>query len=251
MITTVLEAPKTKKTYTMTRDRFKAINLDSINPRTRKQIENLIDLAAKGDRLDEHGGWEFGCSFDKKGRGYARNYSVYGYGKDIHCKRFMAVIQIRQYEVHGENWYPNIKKSYFLLGRNEDDSVFAHPVESRVIHNAINKGKNVIKSVQDWIFGYDYKKVIRQGDLALIPSKRYKELREAEAITELPQYRLIEGSHHLFCDVVARKGESFYTLNPHLIHGNGTHPPVKIAGWFKLVVGKRSPFYSFATPTID
>lgn len=230
------------------RGKYNEINYSAIAPRTRKQIENLVNGAAKSEKIDEHGSWEFEADFDKKGRGSALNWDVYGYGKDKHTKRFMAVIQVRQYVKHHKNWYPQIRKSYFLLGRNEDNSFFAHSVESRTIHAAIKKDADVVHAVQSWIFGYDYSKVIRQGDLALIPSKKYQELREAEKVST---HKLIEGSHNLFCDAIAYRHNNLYALNPYLQHIPLTHPDVEEQGWFKVVVGKRTDFYDFAAPTVD
>jgi hypothetical protein len=226
------------------RDHYGALILESLSPQTTRQIHNLVNAAAKADKVDEHGNWDFGFEFDNKKRGWALNWDCYGFGKDIHTKKFLAVIQIRQYIKRSKNGYPNIRKSYFLLGRNEDNSVFAHPVESRVIHNAIRKGQDVVKSVQDWIFGCDYAKVIRQGDMALVPVKR--PMGEVETMDTI----ILEGSHVMLADEIRRNG-GFYALNPRMEHIPGTHPTVEGEGWFKVIVGKRSTFWSFAAPTID
>jgi len=155
-------------------------------------------------------------------------------------------VQIRQYVKARKNYFPQIRKSYFLIGRNEDNHAFAHAVESRVIHNAISKGKDVVKAVQDWIFGVDYNKVIRQGDLAMIPVTRV-----SPAAVALEGERLmIEGSHELAALDIRKNGE-LYAKNPTLTHQPGTHPTVSGEGWYKIVVGKRASHWDFAAPTID
>ena len=113
-------------------------------------------------------------------------------------------------------------------------------------YSAINKGKDVVKAVQDWIFGCDYKKVIRQGDLAMIPVKRLN----PAAVALEGEKHLIENSHELTSSDIRKNGE-LYALNPLLIHLPGTHPTVQATGWYKIVVGKRASHWDFAAPTID
>jgi hypothetical protein len=88
----------------------------------------------------------------------------------VHTGALLAVIQIRQ-AVSGRRW-TKVRKNYYLIGHNEDGTAFAHPVSAMCVHAAIRAGKDVIRAVQDWIFGCDYDQVRRQGDLALIPLRR-------------------------------------------------------------------------------
>lgn len=220
--------------------------LNSLNSATCKQVLNLFNEAKKADKVDEHGTWDFGFDFDKKGRGSALNWDLYAVGRDMHSKRLLIVVQIRQYVKARKNYFPQIRKSYFLIGRNEDNHAFAHAVESRVIHNAIEKGKDVVKAVQDWIFGCDYHKVIRQGDVAMIPVKR---INPAAEVLDGEKH-LIEGSHELAAMDIRKNGE-LYARNPILVHQPGTHPTVSGEGWYKIVVGKRASHWNFAAPTID
>ena len=46
-------------TSTIKRNKYKAIEFYTIPQRTRKQIENLIKLASKADKIDEHDSWNF------------------------------------------------------------------------------------------------------------------------------------------------------------------------------------------------
>ncbi len=233
-----------KTTSKIKRGNYGEILLSSISSdQTKKQINNLIEGAKNAQKVDEHGGWEFGAAFDRKGRGSALNYDLYAYGKDIHSKRFMIVLQIRQF-TSGKRWN-TVHKSYFLIGRNEDNTIFAHCVEARVIHAAIRNDKDVIKAVQDWIFQADYSKVIRQGDISLIPMK--KKLTETNSMTEI----VLEGSHKLIAEKFQDNG-SLYVQNPSIYHLPKTHPDFEaLKGVYKVVVGKRAAFWNFAKPTID
>ena len=226
----------------ISRGQYQEIRKNTLNPKTRKQVWNLVDSASMADHVDEHGAWEFGCEFDGKHRGYSINWDVYGIGRDFFTRRTLAVIQIRKWEKRTKNGFPNIRKSYFLLGRNEDNSVFAHPVESRVIHAAIRAGKDVILATQKWIFGCDYQKIIRQGDLALIPVRRIPQ--DKIETSEM----VLEQSHCLRADDFRENG-NLYAKNPNIVHA--VHPEVTGEGWFRVIVGKRSNFWNFAAPTID
>lgn len=233
---------KTSQNYV--RDAYNAIIMSKVNPSTRKIMENLMADAQKSAKVDEHGSWEFGADFDKKGRGSAINYDFYAYGVDIHNRRPMIVIQIRQYVKKYKNYPGSVRKNYFLIGRNEDNTTFAHSVESRVIHAAVAAGRDIVKACQDWIFGADYKKVLRQGDLALVPTKKVK----GDVVgTQL----ILENSHELLAAQIVKVGNTIYAYNPELWHIKGTHPSLYEEGWYKVVVGKRAPHWSFAAPTID
>lgn len=234
----------TAQTYK--RDAYNAIMMSSVNIATRKQVNNLFDEVCKSDKIDEHGNWEFGSEFDRKGRGYAINYDFYAIGRDYFTKRLMFIVQVRKYEKRYRNGFGNIQKSYFLCGRNEDDTAFAHPVESRVIHSAIAKGNDPIRAVQNWIFGSDYTKVIRQGDLCFLPLKK-----KPVANEDLGNHLVLQGSHELHAIKIMRKDGMIYAENPELFHLGGVHPAQYELGWYKIVIGKRGNYHDFATPTID
>lgn len=227
------------------RDAYKAIKMESMNSVSHKQVLKLFSEARSSEKLDEHGNWEFGSEFDRKGRGYAINWDLYGISRDFFSKRLLIVIQIRKWEKQYKNGFANIQKSYFLIGRNEDNTTFAHPVSAQVIHAAVKKDKDVVRACQDWIFGCDYSKVIRQGDLALIPVRRKEGMKLSES------QLMIQGSHLLVAEALY-SATFLYAQNPNLFHLPGTHPNLQnLSGLYKVVVGKRGHFYDFATPTID
>lgn len=206
-------------------------------------MERLVNAAATAAKVDEHGSWEFGAAFDGKGRGSALNWDLYGIGADVHTGEALIVIQIRHYEKRRKNWFASVRKNYFLLGVNEDGTTFAHCVRAQVVQSAVARGVDVILAVQDWIFSCDYRRVIRQGDLALIPARP-----AGDWIMETPL--TLEKSHLLECDG-ARQNGHLYALNPQLTHLPGVHPHIEAHGWYRVITAKRADYWKFAAPTID
>jgi len=228
------------------RGRYGEIPLYRLDAETRERVTALVEAAAGATKVDEHGSWEFGITrLNRRGtRWQALNWDLYAHGRDVHTGELLAVVQIRQ-SVSGRRWN-RVRKNYFLLGRNEDGSTFAHPVSAMCVHSAIRAGQDVVRRVQDWIFGGDYGQVRRQGDIALIP------LRRAAGERTPLQMMLLEDSHELHAsEVRLGAGGVVYAKDPTLIHLPGTHPTVGAAGWHKIVSGRRAAFWRFAAPTVD
>lgn len=231
---------------TIQRNYFNAIVLSSVDAETRSAVRKLVEDASNAAKVDEHGSWDFGIDSNRKrSRWTALNWDLYGFGNDLHSGKLLIVIQIRRSSTE-RGRYVNVRKNYFLVGTNEDDSTFAHPVESVVVHAAIRKGKDVILAVQDWIFGGDYAGMLRQGDLALIPMRR----RPAKDSRIAKRTMTIEGSHELKASSIWHNG-GLYAKDPTLTHTPGTHPVVAAQGIYKIVVGNRANFWQFAAPTVD
>lgn len=228
---------------TLTRDGYGALSLQQIPADAAQQVRDLVNAAGSADHIDEHGSWNFGIVSDRKGRWSALNWDLYAFGTDYHSGQFLAVIQVRE-AVKGRR-FTNVRKSYFLLGRNEDNSVFAHPVEARVIHHAIRVGDDVILRVQDWIFQGEYRRMVRHGDLALIPVTRAVGERTGR------KTMLLQKSHKLNASIIRTTDNAVYAKNPSLKHTPGVHPDVSKEGWYRIQVGNRARFHAFAAPTID
>jgi len=228
------------------RGRYGEIPLYRLDAETRERVTALVEAAAGATKVDEHGSWEFGITrLNRRGtRWQALNWDLYAHGRDVHTGELLAVVQIRQ-SVSGRRWN-RVRKNYFLLGRNEDGSTFAHPVSAMCVHSAIRAGQDVVRRVQDWIFGGDYGQVRRQGDIALIP------LRRAAGERTPLQMMLLEDSHELHAsEVRLGAGGVVYAKDPRLTHLPGAHPTVVADGWHKIVSGRRASFWRFAAPTID
>lgn len=230
-------------TNTIKRGNWDEIKQSYLPVETLTQVRELV--AAAGSNADEHGSWDFGYDFDRKGRGQALNWDLYAIGNDIHDGRLLIVIQVRQYIKRTRNGYGNVRKNYFLLGTNEDGSAFAHPVPATVVRAAINAERDACLACQNWIFGGDYCRMIRHGDLALIP------LAKTPGAPKIEETRIVlADSHELTAKAIRRNGH-VYALDPVLVHTPGTHPTVTATGWHRVVIGERARFWSFAAPTAD
>jgi hypothetical protein len=228
------------------RGRYGEIPLYALDAEIRSQVAALVEAAAEAAKVDEHGNWEFGItSLNRRGtRWAALNWDLYGYGTDAHSGAPLAVIQVRQ-SLAGRRW-TRVRKNYYLLGTNEDGTAFAHPVSAMCVHAAIRAGQDVVRRVQDWIFGCDYGQVRRQGDIALIP------LRRACGERTPLQTLLLEDSHALEASEIRfGAGGVVYAKDPRLTHLPGAHPTVAATGWHKVVSGRRASFWTFAAPTVD
>jgi hypothetical protein len=235
------------QTQTQTqRGSYGEIPFYTLDAETRKRISALVAEAGEAAKVDEHGTWSFGVTaLNRRGtRWAALNWDLYAHGHDAHTGALLAVIQIRQ-AVSGRRW-TKVRKNYYLIGHNEDGTAFAHPVSAMCVHAAIRAGKDVIRAVQDWIFGCDYDQVRRQGDLALIP------LRRACGERTPLQMMLLEDSHELQASEIRfGAGGVVYAKDPRLTHLPGAHPTVAADGWHKVVSGRRASFWTFAAPTVD
>lgn len=232
-------------TATITRGSYDEINMSSLDAKTASAVRNLVNAAGSAAKIDEHGSWDFGTAFDRKGRGQALNWDLYGVGNDVHAGTLLIVIQVRQFERRYKNGYGNVRKNYFLVGTNEDGSAFAHPVSAHVVRTAIRLERDVVKACQDWIFGGDYARMIRHGDLALVPLSK----RPAAEIVATERM-VLEDSHEVTATQFRQNGH-LYVQNPTLVHLPGTHPTVSGEGWYRVVVGSRADFWRFAAPTKD
>jgi hypothetical protein len=232
-------------TATLTRDSYGAIALSTLTDIDPQLIRNLVQDVTSADKIDEHGGWDFGIQKLTRRRSRALNWDLYGYGYDVHSGNLLAVIQVREW-TEGSRWN-SVRKSYFLIGHNEDGSAFAHPVGHAPIHAAIKAGRDVVEAVQNWIFGGDYRNMIRHGDLVIVPMSK----RPAGTKGQLRRKAILQESHEVVAAQIAQVEDRIYARNPHLRHIPGVHPDVEAQGWCRIIVGKRATAWNFAAPTID
>jgi len=221
------------------------IYLATLPKQTKEAVETMVEAASISDHVDEHGTWDFGVNLDKKKRGWALNWALYGFGPDIHSHEMLAVIQVRQYYKQCANWWPRVRKNYFLLGHNEDGTVFAHAVEAMVVRSAVNRGVDVIKACQDWLWEADYARVVRQGDIGLVPRKC-----RPKGVTRIGPV-VVEQSHLVTAAEVVVDGDRLFALDPYLVHLPGTHPDATTKGWVLVATAKRAATWNFAAETVD
>lgn len=220
-----------------------------------KYIQNVLhELEHSG--VDEHRApaWETGCAFDHKGRGEAINVAVYGVA--ICEKQPLGVVQVRRYAKSHTNWWPSLRKSYFLVGRNESQTVFAHPVPAGTVHAAIRRDpspESPVHAVRAWIFDVPLEKlptICRHGDVAAIPVRSLPK-GERVAVENTPDGVQLVDSHILHGDEIVRIGQRLYARNPLLCHVKGQHADVVGEGWHRIQIGLRADYWQFAKPTVD
>lgn len=201
---------------------------------------------------DEHGGWEQRSEWDSKGRGEQITVDLYGIDAAAH----LYVIQVRQSFRTHKNWFLSVRKSYFMIGYNENGNSFAHAISASVVHAAIRRDpspESPVRAAQAWICGIDEKRlpeVLRNGDVALIPAKCPQ---KDVMIFSGGEYRVdddVAADHHLIANEIRANG-AIYANNPTLYHRKNQHPSASGEGWYKVVVGRRADFWSFARPTKD
>ena len=199
--------------------------------------------------------WVTGVESNKRGRGEAINVDVYSYDE----AQRLAVVQVRQCRFGRR--YPQVRKQYFLIGRNENGNPFAHPVATVARYtNTVEAG--VIKALCK-IWGCDADElahIVRNGDVALVPAGRLPG--EAEEITA--KELIIRGTHI----VKKHDGSAIYRrahvsrgryVNTYYIKGSasiyhtkGQHPTSTArGGTWRVVAGWQDASWDFAAPTAD
>lgn len=128
--------------------------------------------------------------------------------------------------VSGRAWngdYKALKKTYYLLGKNEDSSVFLH----RVRPSAAEDGN--LDAVRTWMWNVkDGEKLVdRQGDLGFITSKNIRLKGE-----KIEGNKIQIGNHTVTADVLMSRNGRFFAENPRCEHGE--HHAVNLTGIYEL-----------------
>jgi|GEM_PF-3146011 len=180
--------------------------------------------------------------FDGKGRGSALNHDLYGYDPG----QGVAVIQARQAFRRAARHYLNVRKTYFLVGRNElTGEYFRHPVGSHAVRAAIKADPDpaaVVRAVQRWMWEVTPRQLarsVRQGDVLLVPETRIP------ATESRGTAYLVAESHQITADEIRVNGR-IYALNPSIIHVKNQHAPVALTGWCSIRTARTADAWDFA-----
>lgn len=205
-----------------------------------------------GQQSDEHGGWSTGIAHPSKRSTVAVNVDLYGL--DVVNGQALGVVQVRRWEQRASWAYNAVRKSYFLVGRNEvSKTAFAHPIPSRVVRAAIRRDPSAsspVTAARAWVLQVDRNKlasIVRHGDVALVPVRRLPA--GEQAVLESPV--AVVDSHVLAAGSIVRISDKLYARDPRLTHSKGQHADVSAAGWHRVQVGMRAAYWTFATPTSD
>ena len=224
--------------------------------RTLRDVEKVLAELESGN-ADEHRApaWETGAAFTRHGAGEAVNVSLYGI--DLVDGQPLGVVQVRQWRKRRSWAYASVRKSYFLVGRNEGTGLpFAHAIESRVVHAAVAHDpspESPVTAARAWIFNVPANKlnrVLRHGDVAAIPVRVLPHGERRVIADALAGTRVID-SHVLQAKEIVQIGSNLYACDPLLQHLKGQHADVSGAGWYRIQVGSRADHWQFARPTAD
>lgn len=179
-------------------------------------------------------------------RGESINVDVYGY--DV--AQQLAVIQVRQCRF--QDRFHKVRKDYYLLGRVEDRSVFAHPVETPA---RSKKALTTPETCVQWVLAKiwdcpiaDLPEIRRQGDIAFVPVTLPK-----TAHPLVVQTLTIRETHVITAARIWQDGCAYYvSRRAKAIHTKREHAPVQVRhGIFRVQPGIRAKVWGFATPCGD
>jgi len=222
--------------------RFEQLYIDRYNKLLQAEKSILNDLRKNAD---EHG-WMERRSWEK-GRGEELSIDLYGADFD----KNLYVVQVRQASRARTSYWLEVRKSYFLIGRNENGLAFAHCINGAGVRAAIRqeteaKPETAVNAALKWIWSTDrYTEIVRQGDIGLLPVKLKPAIKPIGA-----HVIMVVDAHQLWSGEIRKNGKLF-AKNPYLHHVKKQHPDVKCNGWYQVIVGKRELPWSFAPATKD
>lgn len=196
---------------------------------------------------EKSGCWETGIASDKRNRGTAINTAVYG----IDEKEGLAVVQVREAQFCPGR-FTKVRKDYYLIGRVEDGSVFAHAIDSPL------RSKLALADAQ-YCVDYALSKIwhckideltdiIRQGDIAFIPCGPVP----TSAVPVL-ETEIIRKTHKLTGEIWRDTNGTLYCKRgAKLVHTKREHKTIKAkSGFYRVQPGYRAEVWGFSAPTID
>jgi hypothetical protein len=199
--------------------------------------------------IDQLNGTAFdvGIESDKKRRGESVNVSVMDYDDARH----LFVLQVRQCRFRPGR-FNRVRKDYFLCGLNENGNAFAHPVEVNA-----KSARVLVALCRIWnVSPSQLPKIIRQGDVAVIPERGLK-FSQVAVLDPQPFTIDTETTSHIFTPgALYCRGNTFYVAGSiEIRHAKGQHPfvaatldPSKL---YRVQVGQRANTWNFASPTAD
>ncbi len=180
------------------------------------------------------------CEFDRKKRGGALNHDLYAYEP----KQGVAVVQARQFFRRKANYYPQVRKTYFLAGQNEvTHEFFRQPISAQVVRRAANnRSVDVVQAVQAWMWDTSIRQLtssVRQGDVLMIPARRPAGVSAGRTLT-------VADSHVIRATDIRLTQKRCFALDPTMIHAKGQHAPVAMMGWADIRLAREAHAWDFA-----
>lgn len=195
---------------------------------------------------EQAGAWTTGIESDRQQRGSAINVDVYGYDSADE----LAIVQVREARFR-PGWHTAVRKDYYLIGRTETGSVFAHPVKSPArSKRALESPLACVKWVLAQIWqcrAEELEDIERQGDVAFVPVRSCPK----SAFQVNGPIRLRD-SHELTGEIW-RYGDTYYVRRgARLAHLKRQHKRIRAReGWYRVQVGVRESVWGFTAPKGD
>lgn len=140
--------------------------------------------------------------------------------------------------------YRSLKKTYWLLGKNEDSSYFLHKIRPKAVNDIlypngsygeVNRDASsveVMNNVRKWMWSLKRGEEVaaRQGDVAFIPKNRASGTLLNAKAEEV-------GNHLIYADAIKRTVHKIYFLNPVAKHPE--HYSVQLEGWYEVRMAKQ------------
>lgn len=183
--------------------------------------------------------WTTGIESDARQRGSAINIACTSSDDALG----LAIIQVRE-AIFRPGRYTRVRKDYYLIGRDDRGLPFAHPLTNIVTarHSVRQALAKIWECRPD-----DLDDIIRQGDIALVPTRRNSdELQPAGDIITLAGTHIVRGE-------ILRDGDTYYAAGRVSVkHTRGQHPGVYTRkGLWRLQVANRGSVWGHTTPTAD
>jgi len=201
---------------------------------TKKMIEEIEHGAT-----DEHG-WKSGFSGDgvKAGNNHGYNLTrVEIIAED--ASREMAVILVINIFKRKATHYPTIKKTRYLIGRNENGIAYAHPIPALPAMRKTS-GAACIDAVCCWIWGIESQQLAglrRCGDTAAV-----RVLAPPRGALRLPVKKIGIIDSHIIDHArdIMYTDRAVYIRGGYLIHTKHQHPAARVpTTWHQIVIGRR------------
>lgn len=193
--------------------------------------------------VEAAGCWHTGIDGDRDGY-EAINADVFGWSQ----RDGLALVQVRQTTRENRRLHQYVRKSYLLVGRNENGSVFGHGVPSpRRSKTAMASPEAAVRwalATHVWLCDVaDLDHIVRQGDVALVPIRQIP----ADAQPVEGGSVTLRESHVVRGDLYRASDNTLYARGIVVLdHTPGEHGHVRTRrGLWRVQVGQREALWDF------
>lgn len=202
---------------------------------------------ALDSELQRAGAYQTGIESDKRHRGTAINVELFGHDENTG----LVVIQVREAVFHPRR-YTRVRKDYYLAGRNESGTIFAHPVSTPArSKKALETPQKTVEAVlcRVWDCTPDALPLIkRQGDIALIPAPL------PAGSVETGNCVTLRETHKITGKIMLAPDGRLYCERAMVKHTKGQHAAIRKTArgaWYRIQEGARAKTWGFTRPTAD